>query len=95
MIFNGGLPCNLYFLEWYTSIFVGEMFPLTTARDNKLAQDFLIITRQPLQLESCSNPLRMRQIFLVLLKKRFFDLGEGFAWERLAKWGCFGIFDQL
>jgi len=31
----------------------------------------------------------MRQDFLVLLKKKFFDLGEGFAWERLAKWGCF------
>ena len=38
--------------------------------------------------------LRMRQVFLVLLKN-FFDLGEGFVWERLAKWGCFGFFDQL
>jgi len=38
--------------------------------------------------------LWMRQVFLVLLKN-FFDLGEGFVWERLAKWGCFGFFDQL
>ena len=29
------------------------------------------------------------------IKKTFFDLGEGFAWEELAKWGCFWIFDQL
>jgi len=67
------------------------LLPLTTARANKLALGFLVITRHPLQLESCSNPLRMRQVFLVLLKKTFFDLGEGFAWERLAKWGglCF------
>jgi len=26
------------------------------------------------------------------IKKNLFDLGEGFAWERLAKWGCFGFF---
>ena len=24
-----------------------------------------------------------------------FDLGEGFAWERLAKLGCFVFFDQI
>ena len=30
----------------------------------------------------------MWQVFLVLLKK-VFDLGEGFARERLAKWGVF------
>jgi len=29
------------------------------------------------------------------IKKNCFDLGEGFAWERLAKWGCFYFFDQL
>jgi len=31
----------------------------------------------------------MRQVFLVLLKKKCFALGEGFAWGRLAKWGVF------
>ena len=54
-----------------------------------MARGFFVITRQLQQLERCSNPLRMRKVFLVLLKKNFFDLGEGFAWERLAKWGCF------
>jgi len=29
------------------------------------------------------------------IKKQFFDLGEGFAWERLANLGCFFLFDQL
>jgi len=29
------------------------------------------------------------------IKKIFFDLGEGFAWERLAKWGCFCLFGQI
>ena len=29
------------------------------------------------------------------IKKNFFDLGEGFAWERLAKWGCFRFLDLL
>jgi len=60
-----------------------------------LALGFLVITRQLLQLERCSNPLQMREDFLVLLKKNFFDSGEGFAWERLAKWGRFRFFDQL
>jgi len=60
-----------------------------------LALDFLVITRQLLQLERCSNPLQMREDFLVLFKKNFFDSGEGFAWERLAKWGLFRFFDQL
>jgi len=29
------------------------------------------------------------------IKKKFFDLGEGFAWDRLAKWGRFRFFDQF
>jgi len=29
------------------------------------------------------------------IKKTFFDSGVGFAWGRLAKWGCFRFFDQL
>jgi len=27
------------------------------------------------------------------IKKKIFDSGEGFAWERLAKWGRFRFFD--
>jgi len=37
----------------------------------------------------------MREDFVVLFKKKFFDSGEGFAWERLAKWGRFRFFDQI
>jgi len=60
-----------------------------------LALVFLVITRQLLQLERCSNLLQMREDFLVLFKKKFFDSGEGFVWERLAKWGRFRFFDHL
>ena len=65
------------------------LYPLTTTRATIVAHAFLVITRHLLQLDRCSNPLRMRKVFLVLLKKNFFYLGEGFVWERLAKWGCF------
>jgi len=37
-----------------------------------LVLGFLVITRQLLQLERCSNPLQMLEDFLVLLKKNFF-----------------------
>jgi len=36
--------------------------PLTPTRANMLALGFLIITRQLLQLERCSNPLRIQQV---------------------------------
>jgi len=29
------------------------------------------------------------------IKKMFFDSGEGFAWGKLVKWGCFRFFNQL
>jgi len=38
------------------------IFPLTTAKANKLAPGFLVITRQPLLLEKCSNPLWIQQV---------------------------------
>ena len=41
----------------------GLSFLLTTARANKLARNFLAINRQLLELESCSNPLRIQQVF--------------------------------
>jgi len=37
--------------------------PLATARANKLARNFLAINHQLLDLESCSNPLRIQQAF--------------------------------
>jgi len=37
--------------------------PLTTAWANKLARNFLAINRQLLELESCSIPLRIQQVF--------------------------------
>jgi len=37
-------------------------YPLTTAKANRLSHTFLVITRQLLQLERCSNPLRIQQV---------------------------------
>jgi len=37
--------------------------PLTTAQAHILARTFLAINRQPLELESCSNPPRIQQVF--------------------------------
>jgi len=52
----------------------------------------------------CNSPAAIaREVFkpstdaaslLGSIKKNFF-LGEGYAWEELAKWGCFWIFDQI
>jgi len=56
-----------------------------------LALGFLVITRQPQSLESFSNPLQMREDFLVLLKKKFFDSGEGFTWGGSQSGGAFGF----
>ena len=40
--------------------------PLMPTKTHILALGFLVITRQLLQLERCSNPLQMREDFLVL-----------------------------
>jgi len=54
-----------------------KLNPLTTARAITAARAFLNITRHLLQLERCSNPVRMRKVFLVLSKKNIF----WFGWE--------------
>jgi len=45
--------------------------PLTTTRATIVARAFLDINWYLLQLERCSNPLRMRKVILVLSKKNF------------------------
>ena len=40
---------------------------------------FLAINRQPLELESCSNPLRIQHVFSLTSKKTFFILGLRFS----------------
>ena len=68
---------------------------LTTTRATIVTQGFFVITRQPLQLDRWLNPLRMRKVSLVLLKKTTFDWDERFAWGGLAKLGCFRFFDHI
>ena len=56
-----------------------------------MAQGFFVITRQPLQLDRCSNPLRMRKVFLVLFKKNvWLGWGVRLGWAR--KVGVFSVF---
>jgi len=40
---------------------------------------FLAINRQPLELESCSKSLRIREVFQFRLKKHFSVLSLGFS----------------
>jgi len=69
--------------------------PLTTARSNILACPFLAINRQPLELESCSNPPWIQQVFELTSKKTFFVLGLRFSGGNVTSTGIlcyFGIF---
>jgi len=54
---------------------------------------FLAITRQPLELESCSNPVRIREVFLLRLNF-FFVLGLGFTVGEVIMGACFRFFGQ-
>ena len=63
--------------------------PLTTTRATIMAHVFLVITRQPLQLERCSNPLRMRKVFLVLIKNNFLIWVRGLLGRGLQSRGVF------
>ena len=56
-----------------------------------LALGFLVITRQLLQLERCSNPLQMREDFLVLLKKKFLIRVRGSPGRGSQYGGAFGF----
>ena len=62
---------------------------LTTTRATIVAQGFFVITLQPLQLDRCSNPLRMWKVFLVLLKKTFFIGVRGSPGVGSQSWGVF------
>ena len=55
-------------------------FILTTAHTNILAPPFLAINRQPLELESCLNPLRIQQVLESKSTKNFFRFGFEVFW---------------
>ena len=50
------------------------------------------ITRQPIELESCSNPLRIQQVFWLSSKKKFFVLDLGFSGGKVESWGVYAFF---
>jgi len=55
-------PLSLFSNSSFHSKHLFVMNPLTTAKDNRLARTFWVITRQLLQLERCSNPIRIQQV---------------------------------
>ena len=69
--------------------------PLMTTGATIVAQSFFVITRQPLQLDRCSNPLRMRKVFLVLLKKNFLIGVRSSPGVGSQSWGVFGFLTNL
>ena len=60
-----------------------------------VAGTFLAITRQLLELESCSNPLRIQQVFWLKSNKNVFCFRWGVHWGDCHKWRCFGNFGHL
>ena len=65
--------------------------PLTTTRSNILAHLFLAINCQPLELESCSNPLRIQQVFQLTSEKNVCCFGFQVFWVERHKQGCFCV----
>jgi len=57
-----------------------------------MAQVVLVITCQLLQLERCSNPLRIQQVYLFRVKKNFQFWVRGFLLGGRHKWGYFRVF---
>jgi len=50
------------------------------------------ITRQPIELESSSNPLRIQQVFWLSSKKKIFVLDLGFSWGKVESGGYLCVF---
>ena len=53
------------------------------------------ITRQAIELESCSDPLRIQQVLQSKSKKTIFGFGEGFSEDDVIKRTCFGKVDHF
>jgi len=53
------------------------------------------ITRQPIELERCSNPVRIRQVFSLDLKNIYFVLGFGFSVRDVTRGACFRFLGQV
>jgi len=65
--------------------------PLTAV----IGQPFLAKNRQSLELESCSNPPRIKQVFQLRSKKTFFIFGLAFSGGDVTMRACFQIFGHL
>jgi len=62
--------------------------PLTPAQATIVAGTLLAIIRQLLQLERCSNPPRIQQVFYIRVKKNF----QFWVWGSLGGTSQVGVF---
>ena len=69
--------------------------PLTTTKATTVARGFFCYNSPVASATEVFKPSTDAESLLGSIKKKFFDSGKGFAWGRLAKWGCFRFFDQL
>jgi len=71
----------------FSVVYCNKGHCLETAKFKTLQQhgDFLVMNRQPLELESCSNPLRIQQVFWSKSNKKF----------SLSVWGSLGGLPQV
>ena len=65
--------------------------PFSPVRAIFLAEFCNPVTRQAIELESCSNPLRIPQVLLSKWKKTFFRFGFERFWGERHKKGCFCV----
>jgi len=66
--------------------------PFSPACATFLAELCNPITRQAIELQSCSNPLRMQQVLQSKSKKWFFVLGLSFSWGNVTRRSVFALF---
>jgi len=71
-------------------------YPLRPAAATLLTKVCSTVTRQPIELKSCSNHLRIRQVFSFRWKKQFFPFGFGVLWGWRHNGGIFSrLFGQV
>ena len=69
--------------------------PFNDHRSQLIGSRFFCYNSPAAAAREVFKPSTDAESLLGSIKKNFFDLGEGFAWERLAKWGCFRFLDLL
>jgi len=67
--------------------------PFNDHRSQLIGSRFFCYNSPAAAAREVFKPSTDAESLLGSIKKKKFDLGEGFAWEGLAKWGCFRFLD--